>query len=234
MRNTKKKSITIKRKPQATASATLIKKKKKVKLTKKDKATKRQMSVKNGKNSHANENDDTVCREAQERSAEKTAQAKHGNEIVHGRYPHWGAKFIALFPKFKTITHTAQKMGISRDAVTRYKRHCKKFREDFYNAKEAITDLIEESAINRSIDGIEKLVLYEGKPVYVKLPGMEEQMPLYEKKYETSLTIFMLKGRRPEEYYPEMQHGGGTTDDQANALLQTIAEIRNVMAPQGV
>lgn len=158
-----------------------------------------------------------------------------GNErvSVHNTWPEWGDKFLKAFREHKTIYHAAMKLGISRDAVTRYKRHCKEFKNAFYDAKEAITDMIEESAINRAINGVDKLVLYEGVPVKVMMPGMKKSQYLYERKYETSLSIFMLKGRRREEYYPEMKLGGGTTDDQANAVLQAIEEIQNIMAPGG-
>ncbi len=152
---------------------------------------------------------------------------------VHNAFPEWGEKFFKLFPIHKTIYHTCAAMGISRHTVTKYKTHCKKFREMFYDAKEDLTDMIEESGMNRAIHGHEKLILHEGKPVMVKLPGMTKAAPLWEKKYETSLTIFMLKGRRRDEYYPEMKSGGGTNDDKANAVLQVIQEIKNVMAPKG-
>jgi len=63
---------------------------------------------------------------------------------------------------------------------------------------EAIDDL-EAEAVRRAKDGVEELVLYQGKPVMVD-DGNGGQQPLIRKRYSDLLLIFMLKAARPQKY----------------------------------
>lgn len=214
---------------------------KKIKLKRKKKSTgtrKKSISIPKGKPENppvikvGNNNEISLNRVKKE-----PPSRKHGTpDGKNGQWPEWGEKFLRVFMKEKTIYHACHAMGISRDAVTRYKRHCKKFRDAFYDTKESLTDLIEQSAMNRAIHGNDKLVLHNGVPVMIQVEDEKGKITkeyLWEKKHETALTIFMLKGRRRDEYYPEMQQSQGSNDERAAAVLQVIAEISNIMAPPG-
>lgn len=156
-------------------------------------------------------------------------------ESPYAKYPEWGERFIKMYREEFTIFHAAKRINTSRNTVTKYKKYCKAFRADIEKAEEDVTDMLEKSMMHRATHGVQKLVLYNGVPVkiQVKVNGRTKKLDLYETKYETALAIFMMKGRRRDKYYPELEYGGGTTDDKASAVIQTIAEIRNIMAPGG-
>jgi len=151
---------------------------------------------------------------------------------IYKSYPKWGEKFFESYRIHKVQNTACTAINIHPNTLRRYKRGCKEFRsacDDIYNE---LTDTLERSALSRAVHGVDEVCLHEGQPIWITDPITKEKGFLTKKKYETSLTIFMLKGRRREIYYPENQNLGGTADDKAAAVREAIAEIAKVMAPE--
>ena len=141
--------------------------------------------------------------------------------------------FLEFYEVHYVQSTAADNTGIHMTTLRRYLRGCKEFRDAADQVKYRITDMLEKSALHRAVHGTDEIFLFEGEPVYLvnQVTKKKSLLPLIRKKWETNLTVFMLKGRRREEYYPENQGSGGTADDKAAAVREALAEITKVMAP---
>lgn len=73
------------------------------------------------------------------------------------------------------------------------------YAEAVQDAYDDAIDGLEAEAVKRAKDGVEELVLHQGKPVMIDdVNG--GQKPLIRKKYSDLLLIFMLKAARPQKY----------------------------------
>jgi len=84
--------------------------------------------------------------------------------------------FLQEFPKHGTISKTAQAINIHRSSINRWRNEDPKFKEAFDDIENGLTDTLEESAMERALSGSE------------------------------TLTIFLLKSRRPQIYRENSQY----------------------------
>lgn len=148
---------------------------------------------------------------------------------IYKSWPKWGDKFLAALSKRGGYYAAAHTINIDPSTTQRYKRSCKEFREACEDIYHAETDDLEACMMHRAKHGNDDLVLFEGEPVTIVNEETGERDYLYKRKYETALSIFMLKGRRRETYYPEGGYVGGTADDKALAVRESIVDIMKVM-----
>lgn len=87
-----------------------------------------------------------------------------------------------------SITASAGRIGVSRQAVYALKLADEAFAKEWEDAYEAGTDLYEDEAKRRAIQGTEKPVFYQGEIVG------------HVREYSDTLLIVALKARRPEKY----------------------------------
>lgn len=87
-----------------------------------------------------------------------------------------------------SITASAGKIGVSRQAVYALRASDHEFSRAWEDAYEAGTDVYEDEVKRRAIDGTEKPVFYQGEIVG------------HIREYSDTLLIVALKGRRPEKY----------------------------------
>lgn len=151
---------------------------------------------------------------------------------MYKSWPHWGDVFLKAYRQHRIQGIASDVVNVSYTTLGRYKRGCKEFRDACHEVYHEQTDTLERSALSRAIEGTDDVVLFEGLPVYITHPVTGKKTFLTRKKYETALTIFMLKGRRREIYYPENQNLGGTADDKAAAVRDSIKEILKIMTPK--
>ncbi len=151
------------------------------------------------------------------------------NSDIYKKWPSWGDRFLEKLTQKGGYYAAARAINIGAKTFYRYRRGCKEFREAVEDIYHAETDELEQCLMERAKHGTDDLVIHEGEPVRVENPYTGEYEYLYKRKYETALSIFMLKGRRREVYYPEGGVASGTADDKAAAVRESIMEIMKVM-----
>ena len=73
------------------------------------------------------------------------------------------------------------------------------YAEAVQDAYDDAIDGLEAEAVKRAKDGVEELVLHQGKPVMID-DDNGGQKPLIRKRYSDLLLIFMLKAARPKKF----------------------------------
>ena len=96
--------------------------------------------------------------------------------------------FLDRFEEVWTVTHAAAMAGISRKTVYEWANKDPEFAIKFSHAKEAVADMLEQEAIRRACQGINRPVYYQGQKVDTN------------KEYSDTLLIFLLKGQKPDKY----------------------------------
>lgn len=98
------------------------------------------------------------------------------------------AEFLDYLRDGWSITAAAAKIRVSRQAVYALRKSDDEFAKEWDDAYESGTDLYEDEAKRRAIQGTEKPVFYQGEVVG------------HIKEYSDTLLIVALKARRPEKY----------------------------------
>jgi len=107
-------------------------------------------------------------------------------------------RFIAALRKHRSITKACESIGKSRTIAYQWREKFPDFRQAWDEAVETNIDDLEAGAMRRAIEGTLEPIYYKGKPVGVV------------RKYETALTIFMLKKNRTRKY--DDRHDEGTEE----------------------
>ena len=134
----------------------------------------------------------------------------------------WHERFFEQLEKTKCISDACVGIGINVRTVYRVRDRDEKFRNRWDDIIRRVDDQLEASALKRAIEGNVSYLFHKGQPVLVggKLVPM--------RTYETGLTIFMLKKRRPDVYADDYYGGGGSTGGATATEL--AAEVRRALA----
>lgn len=97
-------------------------------------------------------------------------------------------KFLELYPECYTVTDTCRAIGIGRRTLYNWLSKDTAFAKDYEHAKEALADKLEKAALEKALA-----------------------------KESDTLTIFLLKGLKPDRYGDKMQH---------NVAIQTAAQFQ--------
>jgi hypothetical protein len=118
---------------------------------------------------------------------------------------------LELLSQGHTLAHVRKVLGINRVTVFRWRKDDPSFAEAYSDAMEAGTDVIEQEARRRAVDGYDRPVFQGGG-----LVG-------FERVYSDMLAALLLRGRRPEVYRDTIRrgpctpsiiiHGGLPTED---------------------
>jgi hypothetical protein len=95
---------------------------------------------------------------------------------------------IDLLSQGHTLAQVREALGINRVAVYRWRQGDKVFAQAYSNAMEAGTDLIEQEARRRAVEGYDRPVFQRGQ-----LAGLE-------RVYSDMLLALLLRGRRPDVF----------------------------------
>lgn len=120
-----------------------------------------------------------------------TSKSVAGKAAAKRREPTPAAKrklFLEYLSMSANITQSAQKAGIDRTTVYRWRAGLESFRTAWKQAMDQALDEIEALLLERAANGVEKPVFYGGKPC-----GTVRQ-------YSDALAMFILRARRPEVY----------------------------------
>lgn len=122
--------------------------------------------------------------------------------------------FLERYAEDGTITHAATAAGITRRTHYNWLESDEDYAEAFHAAEDAVGDMLEQEAIRRASQGVERAVYHRGEVVGT------------ERHYSDTLLIFLLKGHKPEKYKERahvtgevVRHDPGAIVDQARAKI---------------
>ena len=114
----------------------------------------------------------------------------------------WKPAFIAALRETGNVRRAAEAAGIAWKTAYREREKAKRFREEWDDALGEATDLLEEEARRRAVEGLVRYKFHQGAPVL----HPETHEPYYELEYSDTLLIFLLKAHRPEMFRERYEH----------------------------
>jgi hypothetical protein len=104
------------------------------------------------------------------------------------RTPEKKAAFLDALAEGASVTKAASAAGLGRTAAYAWREDDEGFKAEWDSAVEAGTDVMEDEALRRAVNGVSKPVFHKGTACG------------YVQEYSDTLMIFMLKARRPDKY----------------------------------
>lgn len=120
--------------------------------------------------------------------------------------------FLEEFARNGNVLRSCQRLGIARGTVYGEWVKQPEFKAAFEQAAEDATDLLEEEARRRAIEGVPEAVHYQG----VRCDTIQ--------KYSDSLLMFLLRGKR-EAFREKRTVGVGVESGGTGGLRKVIVEI---------
>ena len=118
-----------------------------------------------------------------------------GKRKIKVRTPERKSAFLASLSAGSTAADAASEAGICRQSAYEWRAADADFRAEWNLAYAAGADALEAAAQRRAVQGVERPVLYQGRPVFAA-----DGTPLLIREYSDTLLIFLLKSRSPERY----------------------------------
>jgi hypothetical protein len=116
---------------------------------------------------------------------------------------------LDLLSQGHTLAHVRDVLGINRVTIFRWRQVDPSFAQAYSDAMEASTDLIEQEARRRAVEGYERPIFQRGELVGV------------ERVYSDMLAALLLRGRRPEIYRDTISRGPSATSIRIHGGLPT-------------
>lgn len=102
----------------------------------------------------------------------------------------------ALVASGGNVSRACQAIDVARLTAYRWREEDPEFAADWDKAKAAGLDALEDEAIRRAFEGIDKPIVHQG--------FITDTV----KEYSDTLAIFLLKGGKPEKYKDRVEHSG--------------------------
>lgn len=124
--------------------------------------------------------------------------------------------FLAAYVELCSLTRAAASSEQSRTNHYRWLRENEEYAAAFRVAKEEAADSLEDEAVRRAYEGVEKPVTIAGERDIIR-------------EYDTTLLIFLLKGMRPEKYRENrnVYMSGGDGGPVKTEVKLTLVEADN-------
>jgi hypothetical protein len=126
------------------------------------------------------------------------------------RTPEKRLAFLQALAQTCNITRACEISGMGCASVYEWRNDDRDFAMDWKNALEVGADTLEDEAVRRAKDGVEKPVYQGGK-----LVGHIQE-------YSDTLLIFLLKGARPEKYRDRIQQELSGPSGQTIQLINCV------------
>lgn len=145
--------------------------------------------------------------------------------------------FLAAFARCGRITKASETVGINPDTHYEWRKTDPEYDKAFAAMRERVADLLEDEAIRRAVEGIDK-------PLIGRIDKDLDGVVVTVKEYSDSLMAILLKGNRPERYREGREitgKDGGPinfrdvselTDDELDAEIASLA-AEEARAAQG-
>src|SRR5262245_29920011 len=102
--------------------------------------------------------------------------------------------FLSAYGRCARVGEAADTAKITRRSHYAWLEESDAYRQAFRQTQTMIGDLCEDAAVERAVRGVERLVLFAGKPV--KVNGKL----LYEREFSDQLLVQLLRRFKPNEY----------------------------------
>lgn len=122
------------------------------------------------------------------------------------------AAFLEGLIETGNVSEAVRLSGMSRSRVYKLREEDEDFQSAWDEAIEVGIDYLEQAARDRALHGVDEPVFYLGKKCGHK------------RKYPDTLTIFLLKGARPEKYRDRHEVTGADGAPLVPALSVTVAQ----------
>ena len=132
----------------------------------------------------------------------------------------WKPLFLETLRETANVSRSAKIAGVSRKTAYKHRETSETFRDAWDDAIEEGLDYLEEEARRRAFEGTQKPVYQRGE-----LVG-------HVREFSDTLTIFLLKGRRPEVYGDRLKQevtgkDGGPVEHKHQGF-NLAAEVRRI------
>lgn len=119
-------------------------------------------------------------------------------------------RFCAMLARTGNVSASARHAGIATSTLYAMKARSLKFKAEWQAALDEALDALEESLLDRAINGVRKPIVYGGKVVE------------WVTQFSDAAAIFMLRSRRRDVYGPEPMTAAPVGDDKYDE--ETIAD----------
>ena len=139
--------------------------------------------------------------------------------------------FLAGLEDGMTIAAASKAVGAGRRTMYDWREADTDFAAAWDDAYETGTDVLEDEAKRRAVDGVQEPVIYQGKLSMTK-DDKGNDIPLTVRKYSDTMLIFMLKGRRPEKFKDRHEHtgkGGGPIETKEMSGLEIARRLAFIL-----
>lgn len=128
------------------------------------------------------------------------------------RTPIKDEKFFEALRGGASVAAAAAAAGYKRRTLYEWREADDEFRAEWEASLEEGTDALEDEALRRALHGTDEPVYYQGEECG------------YVRKYSDTLTIFLLKARRPEKYREKIDlNHGGQAENPIRALIEQVS-----------
>ncbi len=134
------------------------------------------------------------------------------------RTPKKREAFLSVLAGGGSVTLASATAGIGRQRVYEWRQDDSDFATEWDVAVEAGTDVLEDEARRRAVEGVEEPVFFQGNTVG------------HVRRYSDTLLIFLLKGRRPKKFKDRVAHGGDETGPPIKHGVSALEIIESRLA----
>ncbi len=155
--------------------------------------------------------------------------------------PRWTKAFLSALAQLGIVGYACTAAEIDRKTAYNFRNADETFAADWEQALEDSADLLEQEARRRAEQGVQRLKFHNGAAIMVQalspegIPLVNDKnepimVPYIEHEYSDTLTIFLLKGIRPEKYREraDVRHSGKVDiGSLSDAELLAITEAQS-------
>lgn len=97
-------------------------------------------------------------------------------------------------------------------------------------------DRLEDEAVRRAVEGVERPVMYHGKPVLIPVDPKQlrgKKKPLLVHDYSDALLMALLKAKKPKEYRDRVEHElGPETGKRFDGTMAELLDMYRAMTSE--
>jgi hypothetical protein len=137
----------------------------------------------------------------------------------------WRPAYIAALAETGMHTRAATAAGISHCQAYKHRQSDIEFAAKCEEAMKVASESLEAEARRRAQEGVRRLKFYQGEAIL----DPETGRPYVEHEYSDALTMFLLKGERPDKYKDRSEVDMGARINMDEPILVKLPPI--MMAP---
>lgn len=159
------------------------------------------------------------------------------NDERRAKIPEYKEQICQMLAAGMYISEISAALGVEPSTMRQWEKADPEFREKMQDARSAHTDTLEKEAVRRARDGVEEVVISQGRVVMVANPDDPDgpMLPLKRRNYSDTLMMFLLKGQRREIYGEKVeldnQHSFNLEGTKERLAAKLAGLAKRVAAP---